>query len=224
MRTGKTEEKRKNIPRQNGCGPRGAFTLVEALIVTSLLLMITVVLYHAFFNGVKLWERSQRFAGEEDMAVFFDRLGEELRNSCAYNGLVFTGRKTRLNFPTIVKAMIRRRGETRPSEYIPQPGKVEYYFDPAKGALYRRQANYGQAIKNKFSQARLVIDRVDAFKFRYYLLDKSGSFFQTEFADQIPAVIEIDIQYHDENGRKHGLSRMIYIPIGNGIEGENVLQ
>ena len=180
-----------------------AFTLVEAVLIVSILSVIGLALFHSFSDGIKIWERSRQFFAEEDVAIFFDKIEHDLKNCFFYSQIPFEGKEERLRFATRVKAF-------QPGEGM---GSVEYYFDPFKQNIYRREANYGQALKNYFSKERLLASHLQSVRFFYYSAESHESNFQDQLNDVIPRAILIEVEFLDRRGLRV-LKKMINIPLG----------
>ena len=94
-----------STPPQRGSGstPRRAvpfmagvvegLTLIEILLVLSLVSIISIALYKALRNGLQVWERSRYLVVEEDIAIFFDKITQDIKNSYFIQRLDLKGRK-----------------------------------------------------------------------------------------------------------------------------------
>ena len=192
---------------------RAGFTLVEILLVVSMVAMISISLYTAFSNGFKLWARGQHFVMEEDIAIFFDKIGEDLRNSFQYSLIAFKGRERSISFPTVVYAAMNSK-ETKSGHYIHQIGRVEYHFDPIKNQLFRRQADYGQALKDEFPPERTLLNNVMDVEFNYFYAgaDADARMEKTTVMDELPNMVKVKIRYNDDRGRAREFYKIIAIP------------
>ncbi len=174
-----------------------AFTLIEALLVVSLISLIGLALFHTFSDGMKVWDKSKRLSLEEDIAIFWDKIGYDLQNSFAYSQLPFHGEETRLHFATRVNLLSNDNNQS-----IQQIGQVEYVFDPARQAVYRRQANYGQALKNNFSTERLLVRQVHSLRFLYYYKEGTDFVFRNKIENTIPRAVSVELEYTDSWGQR----------------------
>ena len=52
-----------------------AFTLVELLIVTAMLAVISLAIYSTFSSGLKIWQRVSKPIPEEDLGIFLINSG-----------------------------------------------------------------------------------------------------------------------------------------------------
>ncbi len=199
------------------CHPRRksfGFSLIEILLVVSLIAMIGLAIYSAFSTGLKVWERGKHFGIEEDIAIFFDHISEELRNSFRFSRIPFYGRSQRLAFVTIVKTLSGSKINAEEDSYISQIGKVEYEFDVLKDQFLKREADYGQAMQGKYSEKGVILKSIRNIEFKYYFLTRQGEWHSTQIVDQLPAVVTIEIEYADQSGEIQKITRMINIPLG----------
>lgn len=188
-------------------------TLVEILLVVSMIAMITTALYNCFFNGMKIWERTREFVVEEDVAVFFDKISSELRNTFIHSQLTMNGNNTRFSFPTIIR-VIKDSEKEEEAEYVDQLGQVEYYYDLIERAFLRRQANYGQAVAERWQKPQKVISKVDFVKFRYVYVTDNEEKISDENLEGVPFGVEIEVGFTDKKGR-HVLKRLINLPLNS---------
>ena len=188
-----------------------AMTLIEVLIAVSLVTLISIAIYNSLSNGVKIWQRSQRLVIEEDINIFFDKLSQDIRNSFPYSKIKFEGNETSLSFPTMVHTLADARIGLSPNEYVEQIGKVEYYFDLTDRGLYRRQANYSQAIYETYQPAIKIIPAIENIKFSYFYQTDKGEEISREALATLPAGIEVKIEFSDKQGRRT-MSKFIHVP------------
>ncbi len=194
---------------------KAGVTFIEMLLVVSLISVIGLTLYQSISNGVKIWEKSQRFIVDENVAIFFDKMIYDLRNALNYSLIAFEGRETRLAFAGIVTTAADKEGTVNQG-YIHQIGRVEYFFDKAASRLSRRQANYSQATEGEFGLPRVLVDSLHSVKFSYHY----GSAAQAETdvtskADgMMPAAVKIDIEFLEETGKMRKMTGFIAVPVG----------
>ena len=193
-------------------GAQFGFTLVETLLVVSMIAMIGLTLYATLSSGVKLWQRGQQFVAEEDISIFFDKIGGELRNSFEYSLIQFKGREKEISFPTLVRAPLYSTKKDK-GFYADQIGRVEYYFDSSKKQLFRRQADYGQALAGDFDRERPLLNNIESVQFNYFYLDfVAGRPERTTVMDAIQIMVRIDVEFVDEKGQKRILNKIVALP------------
>jgi len=193
---------------------RKGMTLMEILIVVSLIAMTSAAIYSALANGIKVWKLNQQLVVEEDAAIFFDKLSQDLRNVFTYSKFKFEGGHQKIAFPAIIHMLADKRSGVSRQEYINQLGIVEYYYDGIEDVLYRRQANYSQALNARFSQERALVRGIDAVKFSYFYYTEGREIYSPDVLDTYPSRIGVEIEFSDKQGRKK-MNRSIDLPLGN---------
>ena len=188
---------------------RKSFTLIEVLLVVSLLSVISLAVYHTLSNCIKVWQRANRAFLEADIAIFFEKVNHELKNSVFFSQIPFDGKSAKLDFATVIKTSPDAQLELTKNRYIPQPGRVEYFFN--SGNLYRKQANYSQALKGKFGGPQVLIKGLKSVKFSYYYSGKDGPKLYKEAKNIIPAAITINLEF----GEGQEIRKTVSIPIGS---------
>ena len=144
------------------------FTLVESLLVISLLSVIAVAVYQSLVAGLKIQER-YRFFKEGEILLLFEKVDQELGSAMPYSKIPFEGALTRVSFPVVAKVPVDKAKKRPAGSWEEQIGRVEYFFDREKHGLYRRQANYSQALQNSYGQAQLLAGNLKSVEFHYYI-------------------------------------------------------
>ena len=62
------------------------FTIIETILVASIMSIIALTLYNAIANGLKVWDRAHKFLVEEDIALFLD----DVAQAVAVGELIFS--------------------------------------------------------------------------------------------------------------------------------------
>ncbi len=194
--------------------PKRAFTLIEMLLVASLLSVTGLAVYHSIATGIRVWEHSRRYSAEEDVAVFFEKFSLDLQNAYRYESISFEGKAAKLFIPTIVRTPIDKKISAN-GDLVEQMGGAEYFLQKGEKAIYRRQANYSQALKKKFSQARALAAPVENLKFTYYFYEDGKLKTKKNISQEVPVSILVEIDFVEVGGSIRHLQRMINIPIGN---------
>jgi type II secretory pathway component PulJ len=192
-----------------------SFTLTEMLLVVSLIAMVSLALYHSIANGLKIWDRSQRFRVEEDIAFFLDKLGVDVHNTFAYSSIPWEGKENEISFPTIVRTLKDKHISSGRIDYVEQIGKVEYLFDKINFALYRRQANYGQAVKKRFGPWQVLAHPVRSVRFSYLSKGEDNGVWERDTQEILPTAVRVDIELVEDSGEIRRITRLISIPAGS---------
>ncbi|MBF0505007.1 MAG: prepilin-type N-terminal cleavage/methylation domain-containing protein [Candidatus Omnitrophica bacterium] len=193
-----------------------AFTLTEILLVSALFAVISLAVFNAFSNGFKLWAHTEHLLVEGDIAIFLDKIDEDLREVVNMNTISFSGSSARLSFPAIIRAATDQNGTRAKEEIGDQIGAVEYTFDPAQKKIFRRQATYGQALKAQWSQPFEVASLIEDITFRYCFVSDRGLVVKSQTDAGVPMGLMIDVQFEMDGQIRH-MRRFYPIPVGGGI-------
>ena len=193
---------------------KAGMTLMEVLIVVSIVAVVSLSLFNAFSNGLKVWRLSQQLVLEEDVAIFLDRLSQDLRNSFLYSKIYFEGDHYDFAFPTRVVTRIDfNKTPDNPDDIEDQMGRVEYIFEPSRKLLVRRQANYSQALMKTFSDPRIMLEGVDRVEFKYIYLTEEKEIVSEQMLEILPASIKVEVDFSDQFGQR-SIEKYIDLPLG----------
>jgi hypothetical protein len=181
-------------------------------LVVSIMAMIGLAVNQSVVNGIKLWDFTRQFSVEEDVFIFLDRLGLDLRNAFPLAQFAFDGTEENVAFPTVIRTRQDRMIAGHPDDYCEQIGRVEYVFDKAKRTITRRQANYSQALQAQFGPERVLAAPVEGLKFSY-LYSAGEEFAWEEEGRHFPAAVRVEIKIKEYNGDIRVLSRLLDIPL-----------
>lgn len=195
---------------------RKAFTLIEILIVTALVAAVSVAIANAFSNGLKLWARADRLTQQTQAGIFIDKFSEDLRQTHPISTLRFKGRSTEIQFPTQVLTPADPHSARHKEEMVNTIGAVRYRFDHATKSIYRSQANYGQALKGKFTDEQIVVEGIEEVSFTYYHITEKGYEGKSVIDEGVPAAVLIKITMIDE-GNHSQFERFCPIALGGAL-------
>jgi len=148
--------------KKNNHSRRRAFTLMEILMVSVILSVISLALFKTFDSGIKVWQRVNRKIPETDVNILFFEFARDLRNSFNFAGTEFLGKENEVNFTALVNSERWQKNTI---------GRVGYFFDSNKRELNRRQADYSQVYEEKSGISREFLKNIKSFHFRYYAYD-----------------------------------------------------
>ena len=180
-------------------------TLIELLIVTALLSVVSLAMYAVFSNGMKIWQRVNQELPEENLDIFFDKFALDLRNSLKFSGLGFSGEEDRLEFATLVNSWKLKNRTV---------GKVIYSYDPQKEIINREQRDFSEVYNAEESTPQQLLKNVKSLKFKYYLYDgqKKEYFWEDRWLKEgMPLAVRIELELN--NGTKpHKFTKTVNIP------------
>ncbi len=183
------------------------FTLIEVLIVTLILSIISLAIFSTFSNGLKIYNRINSEFTLEDLVIFCDRFGQDLRNSLNFTGINFTGKDDEVEFAGILNSPRMQKRTV---------GRIKYAFDPSKESIIRFANDYSSVYSQEEAPIRHSLDKVKSCVFSYYYFDNQTR----EFAwlaewgkDGFPVAIRMELEFKDNPESK--LTRTFNIPVGN---------
>jgi len=192
------------------------FTLTEILLVSAMFALISLAVFNAFANGFKLWSRGQHVLVEGNVAIFLEKIGEDLRQTAVITGIPFKGSTEDLSFPAIVWGATDINGSRAPEEFGTQLGAVKYSYDPENKRILRYQATYGQALKDQWSDPIDAADLIEGITLRYYFKADRGVDIKTETDEGLPLGVMIDVEFMVDDQIRH-MRRFLIIPVGGGV-------
>ncbi|MCM8800546.1 MAG: GspJ family type II secretion system protein [Candidatus Omnitrophica bacterium] len=170
------------------------FTLIEILIVSGLVVVISLAIYATLSNGLRLWQRLNQAKEEEEVLIFFEKFLLDLRNAFKFKGIDFVGKNDLLEFATLVKS---------PSLKKTTVGKVIYYYDKDEERLVRKRLNFSQLYYEE-DLWQESLNYVKKFKLQYYFYDKDKKeYFWLEdwpIKENLPLAIRIAFDF--DNGKQ----------------------
>ncbi len=151
--------------RPHNCPPTfsggGGFTFVELLVVCLILGIISLAIYSTFASGIRIWRQVSISSRDEDVDIFLDRFGNDIRNMFAFEGLDFVGARDRVVFPTLIKSA--RFGTT--------VGQVIYKYDVSNDSFIRTQRDFTDVYRDDVGSRTHSLENVESLLFRYYFYD-----------------------------------------------------
>ena len=191
------------------------FTLVELLVVTSILGMIILAISSTFAGGLNVYKRVQNYSGAQtDALVSLEKIEKDLRNLFSFSGIGFTGNAEKVAFPGLIKEF-----DSAENQNITL-GRISYYFDKKAGALIKEEQNYHQAISEETPGKNniRVLAYIQSLNFNYYSINPDtkeyswkGSWAKEE---GVPLGVRIEVVF--KNGKRDvKLVRPVLIPISD---------
>lgn len=187
-------------------------TLMEILIVVSLIGMVSIAIYTSLSLGAKVWKRSQSALIEQDLALFFDRITRDLHRTFYFASLPPEGGMHHFSFPSVVEVIPDKQRKDMPTGYTDEIGKVEYRYDSFRKTIIRKQARYASAVNGQFDTTRVLAGPVESFQIRYIYLVESGEETSDTVLQTMPASIEIRVEFSDSYGRRE-ITKFVDIPL-----------
>lgn len=143
-------------------GVRSGFTLVELLIVLSLLAAISLAVYGGLAAGVRVWKSIDASINEIDFMMGWKRFRKDLVNHLSLHGIGFYGTPYEISFPGLV-AVKDAEGLTHQ-----EIGRIRYHFDKSNRNLCREAITYPNLVRGLGSDCQPVISSVKDVTIKYY--------------------------------------------------------
>jgi prepilin-type N-terminal cleavage/methylation domain-containing protein len=197
----------KNRPKPAG------FTLVELLIVSAIIAVISLAIFSSFSSGLRIWKRVSQPIAEEDASFFFERLGGELRQAVLIRDAGFQGMEGRMEFPSLIfsKRMNKRT-----------VGKLAYTFDPEKGVISRSAADYSAMFTGASPPPAAVLNRVSRARFSFYRFNPETRRFEwldSLTTGEMPLAVRVELQLKGSSD-KEVIVRTFSIPVSRKPNGQ----
>jgi prepilin-type N-terminal cleavage/methylation domain-containing protein len=197
-------------PRKISILKRGGFTLIEILVVTVILSIVSLAIFATFNNGIKIWQRVSRLLPEEDMAIFFDRFNSDVKNSLRFGGLKLTGSEYTLQLVTLVSTS-RFQGLT--------PGEVIYSYNQNSKVISREELDLSHIYTEEKGISARSINNIKSCRFQYYYRDKERKqyFWQDEWIkEELPLAIRLELEL-DDGSQIRTFTKTVSIPIAERL-------
>lgn len=171
---------------------RAGFTLIEMLIVTMIISVISLAIFSTFDNGIKIWQRVNNPMPGEDVAIFLNKFGRDLRNAFKFEGIRFAGEKDKLEFASLV---------TNQTLQITTVGKVVYFYNASKETLDRVEKDFSQIYGDEKGKETQVLEKITDLNFRYYYYDtekKEFNWEETWHKGDFPLAVRLELKINND--------------------------
>ena len=181
-------------------------TLVEMLIVSMILGVISITINSALNSGVRVWRKINQELPQEAINIFFDKFTTDLHNTFNSTNIKLEGDDERLELPAFVSS---RRFSGR------LPGEVIYVYDKGKDELYRQAKDYSDVYSDKQGVITPLIKNIHSLKFTYYFFEAERKYYawvDTWKKEWLPQAVRVELEVNDENKIKQ-FTRTVSIPL-----------
>lgn len=184
--------------------------MIEMLIATILIGVVSLVIYSSLSEGIKIWQRVNREIPDEDLNLCFEKISRDFNNCVKLSKIKFSGSKTELRFATLVSSPSKLPGLQL------NVGEVTYSFDKEKEALVRTQKNFSQFLNELEVPKALLLSTVKSLRFQYYFYDKleEAYLWQEEWLEEgSPLAVRVEFEFGPESQSRQFI-RTFSIPVG----------
>ncbi len=182
--------------------------MIEMLIVSITLGVISLAINSALNNGVKIWRKINQHLPQEDIDIFLDKLTLDLHNVFLSPQFTFTGDQQRLALPTLVT-----------SAKFPDrlPGEALYVYDESKNQLDKQIRDYSDIYNDDQGLAQPLLKNLNSLKFSYYFFEAEKKYYSwvDEWKNEgLPNAVRVEIEVKDGDKIRQ-FSRTIAIPVAS---------
>lgn len=185
-----SEKRKEGCPVGKHCSLIG-FTLIEMLIVTGILAVISLAIYANFNNGMRIRQKVNKRLPEEGLNIFFAKFAFDLRNSFRFSGIDFSGTKNNLEFAALINSLRLQKKTV---------GKLIYVYDSQTRILDRKQSDFACVYGGESGTVRQQLGNVRSLRFQYYFYDeqKKEYLWQDEWLKEgLPLAVRIELELDD---------------------------
>ena len=185
---------------------RHGFTLVELLVVASILGLVILVTAATITAGVRVWDAARSY-GEVDAEALFGLAvtEQDIASALPFAEIPFSGDRTRISFAGLPAG---GAGET------PALGTIEYAYDAGRRAWERRQWSYPGGHREA-ARPELLVRNVVAAQLSYVGMTPEGEAraVQETWTDTTSFPVRVGIVLTlDRDGERTSYERTVFIP------------
>lgn len=198
------------------------FTLVEVLITSVIIAIMSLAIYSVFANGVTIWRRgTESKTYERRLRINLEKMTGELRNTFKFSSIPFEGEEDSIKFPALISMAYNTEEEQIVYQSV---GRIIYFYDKSEEALYKRTEDYAGVFNEKEDdedEGALLISNVSELEFSFCYLDNAtGNYkwkddWKKEEQETIPQAVKINMVL-ERAGREREIEKIIFIPMGTG--------
>jgi prepilin-type N-terminal cleavage/methylation domain-containing protein len=182
------------------------FSLIELLIVTMILSVVSLAVFSTFSSGLEIWHRINRKTTNEELVIFCHRLRIDLSNSFKFTGIDFIGREDKLEFASLVNF---------PALTTKSVGQVIYELDEYNHALVRIKKDYSAIYTGQEARPEQVLQSIKNIQFQYYFFDpktKEYAWQDEWLKKELPLAVKLEVEFDDEEIR-HKFVQTFGVPV-----------
>ncbi len=202
---------------------RKAFTLIELLITTAIMALVSAAILSVLAGGVNVYNRVRNLSGTRtDILFALEKMESGLKNACNISQIEFIGESKKITFPSVVSI------PSGDNESLPL-GSVSYYIDNSSHDIVSNERDYSAATamdppKGFVTQSVYAAD----INFSYYYYDTEAKAYywkdawvrekdedgskKKKLKPNTPLAVKIEVKY-EENGRSSTLERTVFFPL-----------
>lgn len=187
------------------------FSLLELLLVLTLVPVVSFTAYSNLSSGIKLWNSLNRPIIEEELQLFQNKASRDFLSAICFSTIPFQGDAETTSFVSIIKAPAELGGERG-------IGQVTYGYDASLRAIVREEKDYSQFSNDKPGRKLPVLDGVNSCSLSYLVYDDQArehvwSDVWAGKANEAPAAVRFTYSILRE-GQARDTEETFYVPVG----------
>ena len=191
----------------------GGFSLLELLLVMTLLPIVFFSVYSNFSTGFKIWARVVRQTPEEDVDIFYYKARKDLENMQRFAAIPFDGDKEAVSFAATVQAPPELGGASG-------IGQVSFTYDPDHHTVLRESKDYSQLYEEHPGTQSVLLKNVASFELSYFSkepMENAHSWSDSWKPDPKKLPLAVRISFTLE-GVPEKQERTVFIPVGGLVQ------
>lgn len=184
-----------SVHRRLRRGGRAGFTLMEILVVITLLSITSLAIITSFIQTVKIFDRFNGVLDAEEKMIFAQRLTRDVKNGTVYLSEPWRISDAALTFPSIPAGSGQGEGLGG------LPSRISYQFLEEKKVVTRTESRF--PYRKETEEIRIIATGVRSLKFEVL---RDGE-------ETIPQRLTVSLEYGSQNPAKT-LKKIILIPAG----------
>lgn len=180
------------------------FSLIELIIVSVMVAMISLAVYATFNNGLRIWQRINEELPTEELGIFFERFSSDVRSLLPLYAVAFVGEKEMLEFSALLHS---------PLFLAKTPALIRYRFIPSGKSLERSESDWSMLSNKEEPKSTHVLKNISNAVFDYYMYDdirKEYSWVEMWDGKSFPLAVRLRVETEYKN-RQHMFQRTVSI-------------
>ena len=149
---------------------RGGFTLIEVVIVTAMVAVISLAIYSTLSNGLRIWKRVNESLPAEDISIFLEKFSADARTAVVSATIKFSGGKDNCATPALIAAPWLNNAKTI--------GQAVYTYDAAARRITRRARDFSRLYRDEPGLISGTVDHIRSVEMSYYSYDPEKKQYQ----------------------------------------------
>jgi len=173
----------------------GGFTLLEMLLVTSIILTLAVTLSGTLLQGSRVFKKIMNVRIYDETGFLIEKLTRDLKNSFDHSLISYAGEKSRLSFSRVITGSAKSD-----NLFDGIPVRVTYFLDRVQNQVKRVQSPFFGLDDGQKPQTQILASNIKNLKFN---VDQED--------DALPFTVTVEITYGGQS-QKQVLRKDISIP------------